>query len=123
MQTTILIVDDIPENISTLFHFLDANNFEVLVARDGESALELIEYEQPSLILLDVMMPGIDGFETCKRLKANAKTQDIPIIFMTALSETVDKLKGFKLGAVDYITKPIKQEEVLARINIHLTIL
>jgi signal transduction histidine kinase len=122
MQTTILIVDDIPENISTLFHFLDANHFEVLVARDGESALELIEYEQPSLILLDIMMPGIDGFETCKRLKANAKTQDIPIIFMTALSETVDKLKGFKLGAVDYITKPIRQEEVLARINIHLTI-
>jgi signal transduction histidine kinase len=122
MQATILIVDDIPENISTLFHFLDANDFKVLVARDGESALELIEYEQPSLILLDIMMPGINGFETCKRLKANTKTQDIPIIFMTALSETVDKLKGFELGAVDYITKPIRQEEVLARINIHLTI-
>ncbi len=122
MPATILIVDDIPENISTLFHSLDANDFEVLVAQDGESALELVEYEQPSLILLDIMMPGIDGFETCKRLKANAKTQDIPIIFMTALSETVDKLKGFKLGAVDYITKPIRQEEVFARINIHLTI-
>ncbi len=119
---TILIVDDIPENISTLFHFLDANHFELLVARDGESALELIEYERPNLILLDVMMPGISGFETCKRLKANAKTQDIPIIFMTALSDTVDKVKGFELGAVDYVTKPIQQEEILARINTHLTI-
>jgi two-component system sensor histidine kinase/response regulator len=119
---TILIVDDIPENISTLFHFLDANHFEVLVARDGESALELIEYERPNLILLDVMMPGISGFETCKRLKTNQKTQEIPIIFMTALSDTVDKVKGFKLGAVDYVTKPIQQEEILARINTHLTI-
>jgi signal transduction histidine kinase len=124
MQQTssILIVDDIPENISTLFHFLDANGFEVLVARDGMGALELIEYERPNLILLDVMMPGMDGFETCKRFKANAKTQNIPIIFMTALSDTLDKLKGFKLGAVDYITKPIQQTEVLARINTHLTI-
>lgn len=119
---TILIVDDIPENISTLFDFLDTNNFEVLVARDGMSALELIEYERPDLILLDVMMPGISGFETCKQLKANAKTQEIPIIFMTALSDTVDKVKGFELGAVDYVTKPIQQQEVLARINTHLTI-
>ncbi len=121
--SSILIVDDIPENISALFHFLDANNFEVLVARDGETAIELIEYECPDLILLDIMMPpGIDGFETCKRLKANTKTQEIPIIFMTALSETIDKVKGLELGAVDYITKPFKQEEVLARVNIHLTI-
>ncbi len=119
---TILIVDDIPENISTLFDFLDTNNFEVLVARDGMSALEIIEYERPDLILLDVMMPGISGFETCKQLKANAKTQEIPIIFMTALSDTVDKVKGFELGAVDYVTKPIQQQEVLARINTHLTI-
>lgn len=119
---SILIVDDIPENISTLFHFLDANHFEILVARDGKAALELIEYERPDIILLDIMMPGIDGFETCKRLKANIQTQDIPVIFMTALSETIDKVKGLELGAVDYITKPIKQEEVLARINTHLTI-
>ncbi len=118
----ILIVDDIPENISTLFSFLDENNFEVLVARDGSSALELVNYESPDLILLDIMMPGIDGFETCKILKSNVKTQDIPIIFMSALSETTDKVKGFDLGAVDYITKPIRQEEVLARINTHITI-
>jgi two-component system, sensor histidine kinase and response regulator len=119
---TILIVDDIPDNISTLFQFLDTQDFEVLVARHGEGAIELIEYERPDLILLDVMMPGIDGFETCRRLKAELKTQDIPIIFMTALSDTVDKVKGFELGAVDYITKPIHQEEVLARINTHITL-
>ncbi|HID99155.1 MAG TPA: response regulator [Thiotrichaceae bacterium] len=119
---TILIVDDIPDNVSTLFHFLDTHDFEVLVARDGEAALELIDYERPDLILLDVMMPGIDGFETCRRLKADVKTQEIPIIFMTALSDTLDKVKGFELGAVDYITKPIHQEEVLARINTHITL-
>jgi two-component system, sensor histidine kinase and response regulator len=119
---TILIVDDIFENVSTLFHFLDNHNFEVLVARDGESAIELLEEEHPDLILLDVMMPGISGFETCQRLKANANTQEIPIIFMTALSDTVDKVKGFEVGAVDYVTKPFQQEEVLARIKTHLTI-
>jgi signal transduction histidine kinase len=121
-SSTILIVDDIPENINTLFNFLDNHNFEVLVARDGITALELVEYERPHLILLDVMMPGIDGFETCKRLKANTETRNIPIIFMTALADTLDKVKGLQLGAVDYITKPIQQEEVLARINTHLTI-
>jgi len=119
---TILIVDDIPENISTLFDFLDANNFEVLVARDGQTAIEITEYEHPDLILLDVMMPGLSGFETCKLLKTNTKTKNIPVIFMTALSETLDKVKGLKLGAVDYVTKPIQQEEVLARINTHLTV-
>ncbi|MDM8565265.1 hybrid sensor histidine kinase/response regulator [Candidatus Halobeggiatoa sp. HSG11] len=119
---TILIVDDIPENISTLFDFLDDNEFEVLVAREGQTAIEITEYEQPDLILLDIMMPGISGFETCKRLKENSNTKDIPVIFMTALSETVDKIKGLKLGAVDYVTKPIQQEEVLARINTHLTV-
>ncbi len=122
MHSTILIVDDVPENISTLFHFLDINNFEVLVARDGESAIELIEYERPDLILLDVMMPGIDGFETCRRLKKNPSSREIPVIFMTALADTLDKVKGFKIGAVDYITKPIQQQEVLARINTHVTI-
>ncbi|HHB93251.1 MAG TPA: hybrid sensor histidine kinase/response regulator [Thioploca sp.] len=121
-SNTILIVDDIPENISTLFDFLDANNFEVLVARDGLTALEITEYERPDLILLDVMMPGLSGFETCEHLKANIDTKDIPVIFMTALSETLDKVKGLSLGAVDYVTKPIQQEEVLARINTHLTV-
>jgi two-component system sensor histidine kinase/response regulator len=94
----------------------------VLVATDGESAIEQITYVKPDLILLDVMMPGIDGFETCQRLKANTETAKIPIIFMTALSETVDKVRGLSLGAVDYVTKPFEHEEVLVRIRTHLTI-
>ncbi len=125
MQTqspTILIVDDIPANIKILLNFLIAHNFNVLVAKTGEIALKIIESKPPHLILLDVMMPGIDGFETCRRLKANPQTQDIPVIFMTALSETMDKIKGFQVGAVDYVTKPFQQEEILARINTHLTI-
>jgi two-component system, sensor histidine kinase and response regulator len=94
----------------------------VLVATDGESAIAQTEYVKPDLILLDVMMPGIDGFETCQRLKANPETVKIPIIFMTALSETVDKVRGLSLGAVDYVTKPFEHEEVLVRIRTHLTI-
>lgn len=117
---SILIVDDIPTNIKLLFELLNEFGFKVSVAKSGESALAKVQEALPSLILLDVMMPGIDGFETCSRLKANPKTKDIPIIFMTALSDTVDKVKGLKLGAVDYITKPIEHEEVLARINVHL---
>lgn len=119
---TILIVDDVPSNVSVLFDFLTTHDFEVSVAQSGESALQLIDYEVPDLILLDVMMPGMDGLETCQRFKSNPKTQAVPIIFMTALSETIDKVKGFQAGAVDYITKPFQQEEVLARINTHLTI-
>jgi two-component system, sensor histidine kinase and response regulator len=121
-QDTLLIVDDTPENIRVLFDFLIAHNFRILVAENGEDAIENAEEEQPDLILLDVMMPGIDGFETCRILKKNSQTQDIPVIFMTALSDTLDKVKAFKLGAVDYVTKPFQQEEVLARINTHLTL-
>ncbi|NMG07445.1 response regulator [Brasilonema sp. UFV-L1] len=116
----ILIVDDTPTNLEVLFDFLAASGFSVLVAEDGESALARSEYAPPDLILLDILMPGMDGFETCSRLKANQLTKDIPIIFMTALSETVDKVKGLNLGAVDYITKPLQHEEVLARIELHL---
>jgi signal transduction histidine kinase len=119
---TILIVDDMPENISVLFDFLSTNAFEVLVARSGKSALQVVESAQPHLVLLDIMMPGMDGFEVCRQLKNDIRYADIPIIFMTALSETVDKVRGFSLGAVDYITKPFQQEEVLARINTHLTL-
>jgi len=116
----ILIVDDNPNNLAVLSDFLDESGFEVRVARDGESALEKVNYAPPDLILLDVMMPGIDGFETCRQLKANRDTEPIPVIFMTALSDTVDKVKGLELGAVDYITKPFSQEEVLARVRLHL---
>ncbi|OQW93800.1 MAG: hybrid sensor histidine kinase/response regulator [Beggiatoa sp. IS2] len=119
---TLLIVDDIPENVSVLFNFLIANGFKVLVAEDGENALEKAIYARPHLILLDVIMPGIDGFETCYRLKSDARTREIPVVFMTALADTLDKVRGFELGAVDYVTKPFHQEEVLARINTHLMI-
>jgi PAS domain S-box-containing protein len=121
-KDVIVIVDDKPTNLGVLFDFLTDSGFKVLVAQDGESAIQKVEYAHPDLILLDVMMPGIDGFETCRRLKDKPSTQDIPIIFMTALSETVDKVKGFTLGAVDYITKPVQQEEVRARVTTHLTI-
>lgn len=116
----ILIVDDKAANLGVLSDFLDEEGFEVRVARDGESALEKANYEPPSMILLDVMMPGIDGFETCCRLKNNSATAEIPIIFMTALSDVVDKVKGLSLGAVDYITKPFQPDEVLARVKLHL---
>jgi signal transduction histidine kinase len=118
--STLLLVDDVPTNLKVLFGYLKTCNFKVRIARDGEDALNQVELAKPDLILLDVMMPKMDGFETCRRLKANEETKDIPVIFMTALTETVDKVKGFEAGAVDYITKPIQQEEVLARINSHL---
>lgn len=122
MKGTILIVDDTPANVSILFDFLVQHGYKVLVAQEGKRAIQKAEYAQPDLILLDVMMPGIDGFETCKILKAKPETKDIPIVFMTALAETVDKVKGFKLGAADYLTKPIQHEEILARITTHLSV-
>ncbi|MGP1382290.1 MAG: sensor histidine kinase [Thainema sp.] len=117
---SILVVDDIPTNIKVLFDLLYDSGFKIYVAKSGESALSKLQQVRPDLILLDVMMPGIDGFETCRRLKAEPTTKEIPVIFMTALSDVVDKVKGLQLGAVDYITKPIQHEEVLARINVHL---
>jgi len=119
-KNTILIVDDNPTNLGVIFNVLDEAGLEVLVAQDGESALQKIEYVTPDLILLDIMMPGIDGFETCSRLKTNPSTSEIPIVFMTALGNTDQKVKGLSLGAVDYITKPFQKEEVLARIKVHL---
>jgi DNA-binding response OmpR family regulator len=117
---TLLIVDDVLENVSLLFDFLTEKNFTVLVAQNGRGALQKAEYARPDLILLDVMMPDIDGFEVCKILKNQESTQEIPIIFMTALTEMVDKVRGFNLGAADYITKPFQHEEVLARVTTHL---
>jgi signal transduction histidine kinase len=116
----ILIVDDNPNNLGVLSDFLSDRGFEIFVARDGASALQKVAYAPPDLILLDVMMPGIDGFETCRQLKDKPDTAEIPVIFMTALSETTDKVKGLSLGAVDYITKPFQQDEVLARVQLHL---
>ena len=119
---TILIVDDIPANVGVLLDHLGQHGFRVLVAESGTSALKQVKHARPDLILLDVMMPGMDGFETCRRLKADAATREIPVIFMTALSETLDKIRGFSAGAVDYVTKPFQHEEVLARITTHLTL-
>lgn len=118
----ILIVDDNPTNLEVLSESLIQEGFQVAVAIDGESALEQISYHPPELILLDVMMPGIDGFETCQRLKENPETHSIPVIFMTALSDSHNKVKGLSLGAIDYITKPFQQEEVLARVRVHLQV-
>ncbi len=122
LEGCVLVVDDNPTNLSVLVNLLRDVGLRVLVATDGESAIEQTQYVKPDLILLDVMMPGIDGFETCQRLKANIETTKIPIIFMTALSETVDKVRGLSLGAMDYVTKPFEHEEVLVRIRTHLTI-
>jgi signal transduction histidine kinase len=117
----VLVVDDNPANLQVLSSFLDESSFEVWAVRSGEKALQKLNNEHlPDLILLDVMMPGMDGFETCQHLKSNPRSEDIPVIFMTALSETADKVKGLRLGAVDYITKPFQHEEVLVRIEHHL---
>ncbi|BAU64536.1 integral membrane sensor hybrid histidine kinase [Stanieria sp. NIES-3757] len=120
LAQSILIVDDNPNNLEVLSETLIRAGFQVAVAIDGETAIEQIEYHRPELILLDIMMPGIDGFETCRRIKENSATADIPIIFMTALSDTQHKVQGFTLGAVDYITKPFQQEEVIARVRVQL---
>ncbi|GAK55657.1 response regulator receiver sensor signal transduction histidine kinase [Candidatus Vecturithrix granuli] len=121
---TILIVDDESDTINVLLDALAQAHFTTYVALDGESALQQLAETAlaPDLILLDVMMPGIDGFETCRRLKANAATRDIPVLFMTALTDMVNKINGFAVGGVDYITKPFQIEEVLARVQAHLTI-
>jgi DNA-binding response OmpR family regulator len=119
---TILIVDDNPTNLNVLVDYLEEYGFEIMIAKSGEIGLKRVKVTKPDIILLDVMMPGIDGFETCRQLKANEHTRDIPIIFMTALDNVEDKVRGFELGAVDYVTKPIEQKEVLARINTHLSI-
>lgn len=115
----ILIVDDSPLNLVVLSQALESVGYMVEMANDGEEALALVEQRHPELILLDVQMPKIDGFEACRRLQADPATQTIPIIFMTALADRQDKLTGLSLGAVDYITKPFEAEEVLARVKIH----
>lgn len=117
---TILIVDDNPTNLEVLSETLTRSGYQVSVAIDGESAIEQVKYHLPALILLDIMMPGIDGFETCRRLKQNSASRDIPVIFMTALTDTEHKVKGFSLGAVDYVTKPFQREEVLARVEVQI---
>lgn len=121
-SATILIVDDTPNNLQILFSSLETAGFKVLLAEDSASALQIAQSQNPDLILLDVLMPDVDGFATCSQLKAQAATKEIPVIFLTALSDTINKVQGFKLGGVDYITKPVEQEEVLVRIQTHLNL-
>jgi len=119
---TILIVDDMPANLEVVTNHLERQGYCAIVALSGEEGIERAEFVRPDLILLDVMMPGLDGFETCRRLKAGERTAAIPVIFMTALADTTDKLAGFAAGAVDYVTKPLNSAEVLARIESHLAL-
>jgi signal transduction histidine kinase len=119
-KALILIVDDTNTNREVISEALTNSGLEVTTAVDGESALQQVQQRLPDLILLDVMMPKLDGLETCKKLKENLETRDIPIIFMTAVSDTETKVQCFALGAVDYITKPVQEQEILARINTHL---
>jgi PAS domain S-box-containing protein len=118
----VLIVDDIPANLSVVVESLEGQGFRVLVALDGLEALERAAFSQPDLILLDVKMPGIDGYETCRRLKSNSETSDIPVIFMTSMSASADVIEGLAAGGVDYVTKPIRVDEVVARIGTHLAL-
>ncbi|MDJ0913117.1 MAG: SpoIIE family protein phosphatase [Desulfobacterales bacterium] len=118
----ILLVDDNPTNLQVLYQTLDGRGYHLLVAKNGQAALAVARKADPHLILLDIMMPDIDGYEVCRQLKADAATQEIPIIFLSALSDTEDKVKGLDLGAVDYISKPFQPDEVIARVNTHLTI-
>ncbi|WP_437946922.1 ATP-binding protein [Sorangium sp. So ce296] len=119
---TILIVDDVPANLTVLVDHLECMDHQVLIAEDSEEALERARLMQPDLILLDVVMPVIDGFETCRRLKATESTRDIPVIFMTCLTDAADKLVGFEAGGVDYITKPFEIGEVIARVKTHVSL-
>ena len=118
----ILIIDDNVTNLKVAIDYLKTQGQEIITARNGETGLERAAYALPDLILLDIQMPGINGFETCRRLKVNETTKDIPVIFMTALTDVADKVRGFAAGGVDYVTKPIQVEEVWARVQTHLAI-
>ncbi|MDP1773002.1 MAG: PAS domain-containing protein [Methylobacter sp.] len=120
--STVLIVDDIPANLGVVVESLESCGYRVVVAQDGMEGLQRAAFVKPELILLDVMMPGMDGFEVCRHLKSNAETADIPVIFMTAFAETEHKITGFKVGGVDYITKPLQIDEVIARVGTHLNV-
>lgn len=119
-RDTILVVDDTPETLGFLTDTLDGAGFTVLIATDGDCALRLLEQITPDLVLMDAVMPGLDGFETCRRLKQDRRGAHLPVIFMTGLTETENVLAGLAAGGVDYVTKPIVVDELLARIRVHL---
>jgi len=118
----ILIIDDNAKIINMISEILHKNNYEVLVAKDGKTGIERAELGNPDLILLDIMMPDLDGYETCALLKNNEKTKSIPIIFISALVDELDKVKALEMGASDFISKPINDGELLIRIKTHITI-
>jgi DNA-binding NtrC family response regulator len=120
MKASILVVDDTPENLQLLMEILSEQKYDVRLAPDGELALMFARSNHPNLILLDIKMPGLDGYAVCEQLRADEYTRDIPVIFLSALDEVVDKVKGFEMGGVDYITKPFQPEEVVARVKTHL---
>jgi putative two-component system response regulator len=119
-ECTILIVDDTETNIDILVDTL-GEEYDIAVAMDGESALEAVEEDPPDLILLDIMMPGMNGFDVCKQLKGNPETANIPVVFLSALTETEEKRKGMALGALDYITKPFEASEIQSKAKKYLT--
>src|SRR6185436_5484542 len=119
-RDTILVVDDTPETLGLLTDTLDHAGFTVLIATDGESALELLDQITPDLILMDAVMPGMNGFESCRRLKQEKLLASLPVIFLTGLSESEHVIEGLAAGGVDYVTKPIVVDELLARIRVHL---
>lgn len=118
-ECIVLVVDDTETNIDIMMDIL-GDDYDVVVAMDGEGALEAVDEDTPDLILLDIMMPDIDGFEVCKRLKENPETAGIPVIFLSALTEDDDKQKGFDLGAIDFITKPFDPDEIQTKVKEHL---
>ena len=122
MPSRILIIEDAPANIQTLSTILKERGYNINIATNGRQGLEVLERIRPDLILLDIMMPEIDGFETCRRIKASTAWREIPIIFLTAKTDTADIVRGFELGAVDYVAKPFNAHELLARVNTHLTL-
>ena len=121
-QPLVMIVDDQADNLDILVAHLADSGLDLAVATDGGEALALARARVPDVVLLDVMMPGIDGYEVCRRMKADPRTADVPVIFMSALTDTASKLRGFESGAIDFLSKPLHREELLARIHVHLTI-
>ena len=119
-QDIVMIVDDVPDNLALLSGALDQAGYMVLVALDGLSALERMQRLKPDIVLLDAMMPGLNGFDTCRRIKAQVELEDVPVLFMTALTESEHVLAGFEAGGIDYVTKPIHPEQVVARVAAHL---
>ncbi|NJK97303.1 MAG: response regulator [Bacteroidales bacterium] len=119
-EAYLLIVDDNLENLNVIGNILKDKHYKIALARNGVSALQILDEIEIDLILLDIMMPDMDGYEVCTRIKKNAALEDIPVIFISALNETKDIVKGFNCGGIDYITKPFKAEEIIARVDTHL---